>query len=138
MHQVKDEIIKNKKVRAMFGNIDKVCDFAMRRRLDCIAHMLHQEDKKLMKKLLTCWICCARVSGGQQSSLKDSTFDVINLLLISNNLKVVKYCPTLSWTKEALNPLKWKALMKKTKYIGPKQNRTKGRTKKQAPHQRTN
>jgi hypothetical protein len=56
MHQVKDERIKNKKVRAMFGNINKVCDFAIRRRLDFVGHTLCQEDKKLTKKLLTCWI----------------------------------------------------------------------------------
>jgi GH35 family endo-1,4-beta-xylanase len=56
MHQVKDERIKNKTVRAMFGNIDKVCDFAKRKRLDFMGHMLCQEDKKLTKKLLTCWI----------------------------------------------------------------------------------
>jgi hypothetical protein len=56
MHQVKDERIRNKKVRAMFGNINKVCNFAMGRRLDFIGHTLCQEDKKLTKKLLTCWI----------------------------------------------------------------------------------
>jgi hypothetical protein len=31
MHRVKDEGIKNKKVRAMFGNIDKVFAVAMGR-----------------------------------------------------------------------------------------------------------
>jgi UDP-galactopyranose mutase len=56
MHQVKDERIKSKKVRAMFGNIDKLFDFLTRRRLDFTGHMLRQEDKKLTKKLLNCWI----------------------------------------------------------------------------------
>jgi GH35 family endo-1,4-beta-xylanase len=45
MHQVKDERFKNKKVRATFGNIDKVCDFATRRRLDFIGHTLRQGDE---------------------------------------------------------------------------------------------
>jgi hypothetical protein len=68
MQSVKDEIIKNKKVRAMFGNIDKVCDFAKGRILDFIDHTLCQEDKKPMTETTDmCWIFWARVSGGQQS-----------------------------------------------------------------------
>jgi hypothetical protein len=125
MHQVKDERIKNEKVRAMFGNIDKVCDFATRRRLDFIGHTLRQGDEKLTKKLLTCWIQRPRASGGQQSSLKDANFNAINALLKSNNLEVKKNCPTSSWAKEALDPLRWKALVKKTKYIRPKRKTKK-------------
>jgi hypothetical protein len=117
MHQVKDVRIRNKKVRAMFGNINKVCNSAaMMRRLDFIGHTLRQEDKKLTKNLLTCWIRCTRDSGGQQSTLKDTNFTAINSLLKSNNLKVLKDCPTLSWAKEALDPSTWRALVKK-KYI---------------------
>jgi hypothetical protein len=123
MHQVKDGRIKNKKVRAMFGNIDKVCDFATRRRLDFIGHTLHQGDKKLTKKLLTCWIRRPRASSGQQSSLKDANFNAINALLKSNNLEVLN--PTSSWAEEALDPIRWKALVKRTKYIRPKQKTRK-------------
>jgi hypothetical protein len=42
--------------------------------------MLCQEDKKLTKKILTCWIRQARASGGHQLSLKDANFNGINLL----------------------------------------------------------
>ena len=119
MHQVKDERMKNEKVRAMFGNIDKVCDFATRRRLDYIGHVLRQDDKKLTKKLLTCWIRCARTCGGQQSTLKDANFHAINSLLLSNNLPVSKDCPTASWAKEALDPAVWNMRVKKTKYVRP-------------------
>jgi hypothetical protein len=125
MHQVKDERIKKEKVRAMFGNIDKACDFAMRRRFDFIGHTLRQEDKKLTKKLLTCWIRQARASGGQQLSLKDANFNVTNSLLKSNNLPLVKDCPTSSWAKEVLDPFRWKALVSKMKYIRPKRNTRK-------------
>jgi hypothetical protein len=44
------------------------------------------------------------------------TQGVINLPLIWNNLDVEKECPTLSWAREALDPFKWKYLVKKTKY----------------------
>jgi hypothetical protein len=125
MHQVKDERMRNEKVRAMFGNIDKVCDFATRRRLDFIGHTFRQDDKKLTKRLLTCWIRRARASGGQQLSLKDANFNAINSLLKSNNLPVEKNCPTSSWAKEALDPSRWKALVSKTKYIRPKRKTRK-------------
>jgi hypothetical protein len=126
MHQVKDERIRNEKVREMFGDIDKVCNFTTRRRLGFIGHTLPQEDeKKLTKKLLTCWICCARASDGEQLTLKDAKFNVINSLLESNNLKVEKNCPTSSWAKEVFCPLNWRALVKKTKYIRPKRNKRK-------------
>jgi hypothetical protein len=92
-------------VRATFGNIDKVSNFATRRRLDFIGHTLCQGDEKLTKKLLTCWILQPRASGGQQSSLKDANFNAINALLKLNNLEVVKNCPTSSWAREALDPL---------------------------------
>jgi hypothetical protein len=86
MHQVKEERIKNIKVRELFGGIDMVCDFVTRRRLDFIGQILRQDDRKLNKKLLTCWIQRARASGGQQSTLKDANFNAINSLLKSNNL----------------------------------------------------
>jgi hypothetical protein len=74
MHQqVKDERITNEKVREMFGNIDKVCDFVTRRRLDFFGHTLRQEDRKLTKKLLTCWIQRPRVIGGNSSPSKMQT-----------------------------------------------------------------
>jgi hypothetical protein len=57
MHQVKDERIRKEKTREMFGDIDKVCDFAMRRRLDFIGHTMprrqeaHQEATHLLDLL---------------------------------------------------------------------------------------
>jgi hypothetical protein len=115
MHQVKDKRITNKNVREMFGGIDKVCNFGTRRRLDFLGHTLRQEDKKLTKKLLTCWIQHPRACGGQQLTLKDANFNAINLLLESNNLEVKKNCPTAAWAK--------KALVKETRYIRPKQKK---------------
>jgi hypothetical protein len=123
MHQVKDERITNKKVREMFGGIDKVCDFATRRTLDFLGHTIRQEDKKLTKKLLTCWIQHPRACGGQQLTLKDVNFNAINLLLESNNFKVEKNCPTVAWAEKALDPANWKALVKETRYIRPKQKK---------------
>jgi hypothetical protein len=117
MHQVKEERIKNEKVRELFGGIDMVCNFVTRRRLNFIGQILRQDDRKLTKKLLTCWIQCARASSGQQSTLKDANFNAINLLLKSNSLKVIKDCPTLSWATEALEPATWRELVTKTKYV---------------------
>jgi hypothetical protein len=51
------------------------------------------------------------------SSLKDANFNAINALLKLNNLEVVKDCPTSSWAKEALDPFRWRALVKTTKFI---------------------
>jgi hypothetical protein len=74
MHQVKEgRKNKNEKVRELFGGINMVSNFATRRRLDFIRQILRQENRKLTKKLLTCWIQRARASGGQQSTLKDAT-----------------------------------------------------------------
>jgi hypothetical protein len=90
MHQVKDERIKNEKVRAMFGNINKLCDFATRRRLDFIGHTLCQECKKLTKKLLTCWIRQARASGGATTITERRKLQCDKLATLkSNNLPVV-------------------------------------------------
>jgi hypothetical protein len=123
MHQVKDERITNEKVRERFGGIDKVCNFATRRRLDFLGHTLRQEDKKLTKKLLTCWIQHPRACGGQQLTLKDANFNAINWLLDSNNFKVEKNGPTAAWAEKALDPANWKALVKETRYIRPKQKK---------------
>jgi hypothetical protein len=51
--------------------------------------------------------------------LKDANFNAVNLLLKLNNLDVVKHGPTSSWAKEALDPFRWKALVKKMKCIRP-------------------
>jgi hypothetical protein len=119
----------------MFSDIDKVCDFAMRRRVDLLGHTLCQEDKKLAKKLLTCWLQRPIACGGQQLTPKDMNFNVINLLLESKNFEMEKNCPTAAWAKEALNPTNRKSLGKERRYIRPKQKRE---TKRRAQQQRTN
>jgi hypothetical protein len=43
----------------------------------------------------------------------------------SNDLKVIKDCPTSSWAKEALEPAMRRELVRKTKYIKPVQKARK-------------
>jgi hypothetical protein len=103
--------------------------------LDFINHTLCQEDKKLTEKLRTELLDLLGQSQWRSAIITQGCQLQCNQLTIkSNNQKVVKDFPTLSWAKEALNPLKWKG--KKTKYIRPKQNKTKQNKTKQKEGQK--
>ena len=107
MHQVKEERIKNEKVREMFLGIRPIEDLIVERQLRWIGKMARMEDNRLPKQLMIAWCAHPRPRGRPQQTIRNCHVQAIQRILptVSDNAHVSE------WTHLAKEPQTWESLM---------------------------